>query len=387
MLNSNGRQVAAQTDNSSSDLLKLVLFIDKRPSSQAHVQRIRKYLQELKTEYSFKLQVIEVEKQPHLVEHFRLVATPALIKIYPQPKQTLAGSDLIPQLKKWWLKWQQSVAENQIDVAEQEDYGSLVTDLGQTAEIVRLSDEIFRLQQEKEELLEQLEFKDQVLAMLAHDLRSPLTAASIAVETIELSQNREKEPSPALKQQLFKQAKSQFRTMNLMITDILQAAKGKSAELKIKLHRTSLQPLAKEILEQFCDRLKAKKQQLETDFPQDLPPVYADPELIRQVIVNLLENAVKYTPPEGKITVSMLHRTSQKIQVSVCDTGPGIPEEKQELIFEDHFRLQRDRGKDGYGLGLSSCQKIIRLHYGRIWVDSNPNQGSCFHFTLPVHRV
>jgi two-component system clock-associated histidine kinase SasA len=122
------------------------------------------------------------------------------------------------------------------------------------------------------------------------------------------------------------------------------------------------------------------------DIPQDVPFVFADEELIRQVIVNLLDNAIKYTPDGGKITLSILHRTTQKVQVSIADNGPGIPETKQESIFEGHFRLQRDQEKDGYGLGLSLCRKIIRAHYGQIWVNSVPEQGSCFVFTLPVHR-
>ena len=117
-----------------------------------------------------------------------------------------------------------------------------------------------------------------------------------------------------------------------------------------------------------------------------MPYVYADEDLVRQVIVNLLDNAMKYAPLEGKIQVSLLHRTTQKIQVTVCDDGPGIPEENRDRIFEDHFRLQRDEGKEGYGLGLSLCQRIVRAHYGRIWVDTSPRGGGCFHFTLPVYR-
>jgi len=101
---------------------------------------------------------------------------------------------------------------------------------------------------------------------------------------------------------------------------------------------------------------------------------------------NLLDNASKYAPVGGSIQVSMLHRTTQKIQVSVYDSGPGIPEENRDRIFEDHFRLKRDEEKDGYGLGLSLCQRIVRAHYGRIWVDTAPNTGGCFHFTLPIYR-
>ena len=71
----------------------------------------------------------------------------------------------------------------------------------------------------------------------------------------------------------------------------------------------------------------------------------------------------------------------------IGDNGPGIPEENRDRIFEDHFRLQRDVSKDGYGLGLSLCQRIVRAHYGRIWVESVPGKGSSFNFTLPVYRL
>jgi two-component system clock-associated histidine kinase SasA len=73
------------------------------------------------------------------------------------------------------------------------------------------------------------------------------------------------------------------------------------------------------------------------------------------------------------------------MQVTIWDDGPGIPEENRDRIFENHFRLKRDEAKEGYGLGLSLCQKIVRAHYGRIWVDTAP-KGGCFHFTLPIYR-
>ncbi len=84
--------------------------------------------------------------------------------------------------------------------------------------------------------------------------------------------------------------------------------------------------------------------------------------------------------------LSVLHRTTQKVQVSIRDDGLGIPKEKQRYIFDDQFRLDRDKDREGYGIGLALCRRIILAHYGQIWVDSTPNQGSCFHFTLPVFR-
>lgn len=373
---------------SSSTSIQLLLFVDERPSSHEHIQKIQHYFKQLKADLSYQLQVVKIHEQPHLVEHFRLVATPALVKVFPKPQQTLAGSNIVNQLNKWWPRWRLALEERSLDAinngqTQKSTLSNPIDSLGHSAELMRLSDEIFRLNQEKEELVQQLKFKDQVLAMLAHDLRSPLTAASITVETLELTQNHQ---NSQLKAKLYQQARKQFRIMNRLITDILKTSQTMKAELVVHYHDVLLQMLCKEILEQYTNLLEEKSLILVTDIPQDVPRVYADEELIRQVIVNLLDNAIKYTPSGGKITVSILHRTTQKVQISVCDTGPGIPEEKRERIFEGHFRLKRDQEKEGYGLGLSLCRKIIRAHYGQIWVDSVLSQGSCFQFTLPVYR-
>jgi two-component system clock-associated histidine kinase SasA len=382
--------------------LQLVLFVDKRPSSNQKVRQIRNHLKDLRADYVFDLQIVDVGEQPHLAEYFKLVATPALIKIYPEPRQTLAGTNLVAQLEHWWARWQRS-AEEAVDsqaLARQNESNDLpATGASQTldsvahsAELIQLSDEIFRLKQEKEELQEQLQFKDRLIAMLAHDLRNPLTAASIALETLELGneakENGHASPrlTPALTAQLIKHARTQTKAIDRMITDVLQAAKGTGGEFQIQPQQLDLGALCQEVLNYLKGQFQAKLQQLTTDIPSDLPKVYADRDRIQQVLINLLDNASKYTPTGGSIEVSILHRTTQKVQVSVCDTGLGIPDENRERIFEDRFRLERDEAKDGYGIGLSLCQRVIRAHYGQIWVDSVPNQGSCFHFTLPVYR-
>ena len=383
--------------------LQLLLFVDKRPNSGEQIRQIRSYLKNLKAQYSFDLQVIDVGEQPYLAEHFKLVATPALIKIHPEPRQTLAGSTLVTQLENWWPRWQRSIEEHHAGLSEDIFLQSTVnsststqkpqspmSSIASSVEQIRLSDEIFRLKQEKEELLVQLQFKDKVLSMLAHDLRNPLTAASIALETLELAQQFQKNEgvsklTPALKARLLEHARTQCRSMNRMITDLLQAARSTNTEFNIQPHKLNLGRLCHNILTQMEEQFQLKSQQVETDIPQDLPHVYADEDLVRQVIINLLDNAIKYTPKGGKIQLSILHRTTQKIQVTIWDNGPGIPEENRDRIFEDHFRLKRDEAIDGYGLGLSLCQKIVRAHYGRIWVDTAP-KGGCFHFTLPVYR-
>jgi len=418
--------------------LQLLLFVDKRPSAREQVKHIRETLKKLRVDYPFELQVVDVGEQPYLAEHFRLIATPALVKIHPEPRQTLAGTNLIEQLDHWWSYWQRSVEDylessahlealpedageaastGTVAAAKPDDSASTlpaknveektflastpesgsqsavrnVNSVARSTEIIQLSDEVFRLKQEKEELEHQLRFKDQIIAMLAHDLRNPLTATSIALETLEMGHDSEEGWSarltPTLTAQLLKHARTQTRAIDRMITDILQAARGANAELRIQPQKLNIGKLCLEILDYLQDRFQAKSQRVEKDIPSDLPTVLADGERIRQVIINLLDNAIKYTPVGGTISISILHRTTQKIQVSVCDNGPGIPEENRERIFEDRYRLKRDEAKDGYGIGLSLCQRIIRAHYGQIWVESTDNHGSCFHFTLPVFKA
>lgn len=367
--------------------LKLLLFVDQRPKSGEQIQEIRSYLRRSEDQYPYQLDVVDVGEQPYLAEYFKLVATPALIKISPLPQQTLMGSDITSQLNHWWPIWQQAISED----ANGNKHSALVpqSSMAHSAEVMKLSDEIFRLNQIKDELSARLLFKDHIIAMLAHDLRNPLTAASIAIETLEIgygSPQRLDKMSPELKGQLLKQAKTQIRAIDRMITDILQAARGASAELQIQPQQLNLKNLCLEVVDSLRRKFQAKDQHVTTDIPQDLPEVYADRSQVRQVVVNLIDNAIKYTPPDGRIDIIALHRTTQKVQVSIHDTGPGIPAEQREKIFEESFRLKRDRDQDGYGLGLSLCQRIIRAHYGQIWVDSVPKQGSHFHFTLPVFK-
>jgi two-component system clock-associated histidine kinase SasA len=378
--------------------IKLLLFIDRRPSSGEYVQQIRNHLKQLDPEQTFSLDVVDVSEQPYLVEHFRLITTPALVKFAPGRQQVISGSNILSQLGQWWPQWLRDAKKLVDTPPTSDDWFSTsqeaVQDQGELAhsvEVMKLSDEIFRLKQEKDDLEAQLQFKNQIVAMLAHDLRNPLTAASIAVETLELgygqgAEKRKTSLSPELTAQLLRHAKTQIRAMDRMIADILQTAKGAAADLQIQPQEISFNHLFVETLASMQNKFEARSQLVDVDIPQDLPPVYIDAGQIQRVLFNLLDNAIKYTPEGGELHVSALHRTTQKIQVCVKDTGPGIPQEKREKIFEDSFRLQRDESKDGYGLGLALCRRIIRAHYGQIWVESAPGEGSQFFFTLPVFR-
>lgn len=381
--------------NPSNAALQLLLFVDRRPSSWEQLRDVRRYLKEAPMDFDYDLEVIEVGDKPYLAEHFKLIATPALIKIHPKPQQTLAGSNLVAQLDRNWPRWQRSVKDSlakasaaTIETDRTPSPQSAIAFVANSSQLMQLSDEVFRLQRENEKLQEQLRFKERLISILAHELRNPLTAASLAIDTLESvipkTETEVPQLSPARMANLFDRARTQTRIIEKTISNILQASQGES-QLNIQPKPLDLGDLCQEAIAGQQKRFQTKSLKLKTDIPNDLPQAYADEERIRQVAINLLDNAIKYTPPGGSIELAILHRTSQKIQVSISDTGPGIPVENQMCIFEDRFRLKRDRQTEGYGIGLALCQRIVQAHYGQIWVDSIPDRGSCFHFTLPVY--
>ncbi|MEO0800872.1 MAG: histidine kinase [Cyanobacteria bacterium J06642_2] len=362
--------------------LKLSIFVDRQISHVDLLQSIQAHIRELDSEFPTHVDINEVGDCPYLAEHYKLVVTPALVKAAPLPAHVLAGHDLIEQLEVWWPRWQEQLRQSVIQ-ADRKVSDVITNGTYQSTDLLRLSEELFQLRQHQAELKEQLFFKDRILAMLAHDLRNPLAATSLAVETLEQHGER---LEPEMKRQLLEHARAQTRKMEQMIDDILQAARGTAAELTLSTAEVQLTDICWTALEDVRDRAAAKQLQLDTDIPPRLPTVHADRDKIRQVLINLLDNAVKYTPAGGTIRLGVLHRTTQKIEVSVSDTGPGVPVAEQERIFSDSVRLSRDRAREGYGIGLSSCRRIIRAHYGRIWVMSSSNEGSSFHFTLPIFR-
>ncbi len=312
--------------------------------------------------------VVDVTEQPYLAERLRVVVTPALVKTQPEPRQVLAGSDLMEQLEYWWPRWQ--AAANPQSPPESPE-----------AQIVRLEEELTRAKLTIQQLTAQVQFRDQVLELLAHDLRNPLTAVSIALETLELTPERRD-----LAPQLLQQARHQVKTLDRLITSLLQVSRTQQHALRLNPQAVDLPELIQQVVQSLTTQLTRHNHTLTVDIAAPCPPVFADPDALRRVLINLVDNACKYTPPGGRIHISTLHSTTLKVQVTVTDNGPGIPPADQERIFEPNIRLENGTNQTGYGLGLAVCRQIVQAHYGRIWVESEPGRGSSFHFTLPVYR-
>jgi two-component system, OmpR family, clock-associated histidine kinase SasA len=388
--------VEQSTHKNSEPALQLLLFVDDRPHSSAQNQEIEERLRSLQQNYRFDLETIDVGQHPDLAEHYKIMATPALVKIRPLPQHMLAGSNLTVEIDNWWEQWQgyninesETIIDNSPPSVQELQTARIEGgSVEQIRTILKLEDGIFNLKQEKEELTERLEFQDRAIAMLAHDLRNPLTAAGLALGTLEIVHS----PTDArtLDRQaigkLILQARAQIDAIEKLIADILEPLKNSRNELHLHPQRIDLGPIILDTIAQVSSQFNRKQQSIATDIPSDLPAVYADGERVKQVMTNLLDNASKYTPKGGKIRIAVLHRTAQSVQISISDTGLGIPESDRHQIFQDRYRIPRDSRESGYGLGLGLCQRIVRAHYGQIWVESELGKGSCFHFTLLVYQ-
>jgi two-component system, OmpR family, clock-associated histidine kinase SasA len=369
-----------------STALQLLLFVDDRYCSTPEYYKILTYLDQ--SHLKSGLRIIDVTEQPGLAEHFKLVATPTLIKLSPAPRQVFSGYHICSELEKWLPYWLEEAESNYQEDSISGNIPENISDISQIQEMVQLADEVFRLRQQQQDLQEQLRFKDQAISILAHDLRNPLTAANLALDTLAIARNphdlRVAHLQPELMQKLVSRAKEQVMIVDRLVSDILQLSQGAAVDIPIIPHRFDINDLLNAVIQQLIEPFQKKHQEILIDIPQDLPPVYADVDRIRQVLINLLDNASKYTPSGGRIQVVALHRTSQKVQISIVDNGSAIPASDYDLIFQKYYRIGRDEAKDGYGLGLPLCKSIIHAHFGQIWVESS-SRGNVFHFTLPVH--
>ncbi len=352
--------------------LKLILVAARHHLSRGDLKSLVDYLNSDNREFDIFLQISDPSEQPELLELHRLVAIPALIKISPSPKQVFAGSNIFNQLKTWLPRWKQEGLVKTLGI----NLPPSKIDSTRTQKEILLEDEILVLSQENETLTKRIESQERLLRMVAHELRTPLTAATLAVQSQKLGQINLKKLQDVIKRRL--------EEIELLSQDLLEVGTTKWEALfnpqKIELGNITAEAILE--LEKFW---RLRNIVIDTDIPSDLPSVYADQRRMRQVFLNIIENALKFSEDSGYIKITMLHKTNQWVEVTICDKGPGIPEAEQKRIFLDRVRLpQTSEGTSGFGIGLSVCRRIVEVHGGRIWVVSEINEGSCFHFTVPV---
>ena len=352
--------------------LKLVLVAARHHLSGGDLRALVNFLKNEDCGFSVSLQVAEPSENPELLELHRLVAIPALIKLSPSPKQIFAGSSIFQQFRSWIPRWKQE------DFIQGLGLSLKPTELdnNRTQRELHLEDELLVLRQENETLIKRIHSQERLLRMVAHELRTPLTAAALAVQSQRLGQI-----SLDKFQEVIQRRLDEIESLS---KDLLEVGSTKWEALFNPQKLDLANVAAEAILE--LEKLWLKRNIIvNTDIPSDIPNVFADQRRMHQVILNLIENALKFTESGGKIELNMLHRTDQWVQVGICDTGPGIPEEEQKRIFLDRVRLpQTSEQTSGFGIGLSVCRRIVEVHGGRIWVVSEAGKGACFYFTVPV---
>jgi len=170
-----------------------------------------------------------------------------------------------------------------------------------------------------------------------------------------------------------------------LINDLLDLAKIESGKIEVKSSRVSLSGLVYDVAEALRPVAAEKVIALETTIREPSILVWADRDKINQVLTNLIGNAIKFTPVQGRITVSASRNGGESVQVSVSDTGPGVSPDEKEKIFAKFYQIAEVNGENskGTGLGLAIAKALVELHGGKIWVESESGHGSTFSFTLP----
>jgi signal transduction histidine kinase len=232
---------------------------------------------------------------------------------------------------------------------------------------------------------EQLLMKDRLLSHVSHELRTPLTALHQFVTILRdgLAGNINAEQKEYLGIAL-----KNANQLNEMIEDLLESTRIDSGKMLFHPEAVSLPVIMDEIRLTLRSMASDKKISLTVDMDADLPRLYADPVRVRQVLLNLLDNALKFTPEGGAIKVrgELFGRDPGFVCVSVTDTGPGISPEGQKNLFKRLYQEDSagTSSRKGLGLGLYISKEIISRHHGNIWVDSQPGRGTTFYLTLPV---
>ncbi len=248
----------------------------------------------------------------------------------------------------------------------------------------RWSEKLEELYRQEKQLRQQIEADMQrrmeFSRMLSHELKTPLT--SVLTSSDSLIGELEDTHQLNLAQNIVKGAAN----LSNRIDELLDLAKGEVGILEIVAEPVDLFQMLQEAVESVTPLAENQGQSVKFSVPLSLPMVSADVTRIQQVVFNLLDNALKFTPRGGVIKLQAGMK-GYALNVEVQDTGPGMSKQEQDSVFEPYHRLSSDKGRlGGLGLGLALCKRLVELHGGKIWVKNRPGKGATFGFSLPLQR-
>ncbi|HYX79385.1 MAG TPA: ATP-binding protein, partial [Actinomycetota bacterium] len=217
-----------------------------------------------------------------------------------------------------------------------------------------------------------------LFSAVTHDLRTPLSSIMASASSL-LDEGTPHDPSQ--RRELLRTVLEETGRLDRLVGNILELAKVRAGALVPAKEPTAIDEVVDAVLHRMGPRLAHVR--VRTIFRPDLPEVPVDPVQLDQVLTNVVENAVRFSPSDGEILISVAP-WQQAVQVRVADQGPGIPPEDQERVFEAFYRRDGSDGRSGSGLGLAIARAIVLAHGGRIWIEGAPSGGTAVVFELPI---
>ena len=281
-------------------------------------------------------------------------------------------TERIDLLKGAAEKLSQGDLQTRVPVQGRDEVSALAITFNQMAEQLQAAD---RKKRELEGLRRDL------IAWVSHDLQTPLTSMRAILEA--LSDGIVDDPETV--KRYLSTAQRDVRSLSALIDDLFQMAQLDAGGFPLHRAPASLNDLVSDTLESFTELAKQQGITLEGQVESDVDPVFMDTQAIGRVLNNLISNALRHTPPEGRVSV-WVRRTGPRVEVTVGDTGEGIRAEDIPHIFERFYRGEksRNRGTGGAGLGLAIARGIVRAHGGEIWVESKAGKGTQFTFDIMI---
>jgi PAS domain S-box-containing protein len=222
--------------------------------------------------------------------------------------------------------------------------------------------------------------REDLTAMIYHDLRSPL--ANI-VSSLDVLFSMVPEEDKDTVQAILKIAENSTDRIQRLVSSLLDVNRLESGQPVADQKVVNTIALVQQAVHDVEPVARGRRQTVSANLRSELPPIWVDEDMARRVLINLMENAVKYTPPGGQVEIGA-DQEDHWVHLRVKDNGPGIPPGEQERIFDKFTRLRGSNKSSGLGIGLAFCRLAVLGHGGKIWVESGPGKGSTFHFTFPM---
>ncbi|MBF0492703.1 MAG: response regulator [Deltaproteobacteria bacterium] len=275
---------------------------------------------------------------------------------------------------------EKKIAEVQVAQIEWENKKAFLLSITDVTELMRL--EQMRSEVKERRRLDKL--KDDFISTVSHELRTPLTIVKAAISNLKdgvVGELTEKQ------KRVLDITNRNVDRLARLINDLLDLSRLESGFAKMNRRRLNLLPILQEVLQSFQTVAKEKNIILEAFLPPHIPMVYADPDLLSQVLHNLMNNALRFA--KEKIILRAVKLDREDLRINIEDDGPGIEKNQLANLFNKFVQVNRPVGGEGYkgtGLGLVICKEILEHHNGQIGVDSFVGMGSCFYFTLPKYE-